>query len=88
MNGELTAREIYCKSKVTNNSDVQDSQKLGSVRLDARSGTQDLSRLRSHGVLRGIEVTVARASRKAHPSDDPSDGSERSPPRRCRPRPP
>ena len=28
---------------VTNNSDVQDSQKLGSVRLDARSGTQDLS---------------------------------------------
>eukprot|EP00976_Prorocentrum_cordatum_P024786 504244-Prorocentrum_minimum.AAC.2 len=31
---------------VTNDSDVQDSQKLGSVRLDARSGTQDLSVLR------------------------------------------
>eukprot|EP00976_Prorocentrum_cordatum_P108877 1194924-Prorocentrum_minimum.AAC.2 len=28
-------------SPVTNNSDVQDSQKLGSVRLDAGSGTQD-----------------------------------------------
>eukprot|EP00976_Prorocentrum_cordatum_P018552 376127-Prorocentrum_minimum.AAC.2 len=33
---------------VTNNSDVQDSQKLGSVRLDARSGTQDLSTLGPH----------------------------------------
>eukprot|EP00976_Prorocentrum_cordatum_P062799 1176862-Prorocentrum_minimum.AAC.3 len=28
---------------VTNDSDVQDSQKLGSVRRDARSGTQEVS---------------------------------------------